>query len=636
MALRAIQLFILLLVINYSTCSKVCANEDYQYALALMKERKEYQYAAEKFNTFAENNPESDEAPKALFYMAGCLARLGKDNSAANTYKKIIKLYPDTAEEILLDSYAYGADAYFRAKLYQNAAELYTGLIKNYPESAKAESSTYWLAECHNRLAGSETAHNTENKDYKTAIETYTKLYKAYPDSRFLPDALTSAGLLAYNFKDYENSSFFFSLYDDIDYELEAEKQELITYHYAESLYWLKDYKAAAKRFTRITENYPQGRFIAESYAGLGWCSYAQGEPAKAAEAFRNAAELYQDATSALNSHFDAAAAYEEAENIDNAVQEYSIIIKAESHPKKQAALVRLGILQKDSKIAESASLLSQAFNPDAENSDKTLSIEAGILLGEKKFDLKEYQEAADIFAKIVELAPNSKYAPFALYHLALSRSKLEMYKEASTAIKLLLKNYPDTPLRLQAAYAIADYQYTLGDTRKSNIAYQWLTEEAEKWAARYIETHEVDNQEKFLRDAEDIAAASMLRLAESLYKDKNSADAQDKAKDYFSRYISRFPDNPRLSAALLRMGELTEGDNLSIAHTYFINAISSAENNSAINPDDEEFSNIIMHAKYRLCLNNLLLSKKSGDDSINSARSVLILARADSVSFFS
>ena len=129
-------------------------------------------------------------------------------------------------------------------------------LIVAYPDSKPVENSTYWLAECYNRLAIS-SEHNTANSNYQNAIKTYLEFQKKYPVSKFLPDALTSAGILAYNFKDYQQSSFFFSLFDDIDFELEADKQELITYYAGESLYWLKDYKAASKRFKTIVEKIP-------------------------------------------------------------------------------------------------------------------------------------------------------------------------------------------------------------------------------------------------------------------------------------------------------------------------------------------------------------------------------------------
>ncbi len=611
MAQKMLQLFTLLAVIALHTCCASYADEDYKYALALMKERKEYKSAAEKFNNFVQTNPDSNDAPKALFYMASCLARLGKDNSAGSAYEKIIMLYQNAEPSLIINSYAYGADAYFRAKLFKKAGKLYEKLINAYPDSKPVESSIYWLAECYNRLAVS-SEHNIANSNYQKAIKTYLDFQKKYPVSKFLPDALTSAGILAYNFKDYQQSSFFFSLFDDIDFELEADKQELITYYAGESLYWLKDYKAAAKRFKSIVKNYPSGKFIAESYAGLGWCYYSLQETLAAAEAFKNAAINYKNTNDALNSHFDAAAAFEEAGNTADAIKEYRIVINSESHPKKQAALVRLGVLQKDSSSSESSELLSQAFDPNNKQADKSLSIEAGILLAEKSFDNKEYAKAASIFQKIVKLAPNSKYAPYALYQLALARSKQKEYKKASTAIKLLLKNYPDTPLRLQAAYAIADYQDILGDTKKSEIAYKWLAQESEKWATEFLSSHQVDNPKKFAQDAKDIAAASLLRLAEALFKIKNSPEAQTKAKDFFSDYINRYPNNPRLAAALLRLGELTEADNLQIAHTYFKNAISSAANFTNSNSKDIEYSNIIMHAKYRLCLNNILLSQKA------------------------
>ena len=615
MSARTTQLLILLVLIGLSIGAGYSADEDYKYALSLMQERKEYKNAAEKFSEFISANPENKNTPKALFYMASCLAQLGKDSSAAGTFEKITRLYPQADKALLIDSYAYSADAYFRAKLYNKASQLYQHLITAYPDITQAESSLYWLAECYNRLATAAENHTPENEFYRKALSSYRKLAEKYPTSRFLPDALTAAGLLAYNFKDYQQSSYFFSCYNEIDIELEPAREELITYHEAESLYWLKDYKAAEKRFNRVITEFPTGRFLAECYAGLGWCRYSLGNTAGAAQAFKKAAENYKAENAAVNAHFDAAAAFEEAGDTAAAIQEYKQVIKTEAHPRKQAALVRLGVLQKDTASPEITELLHQAFDPEKPTADTDLSIEAGILLAEKKFDRQDYSAAEKIFTRIIKIAPSSKYAPYALYQLALVRSRQQKYAQASEAIKLLLKNYPESQLRLQAAYAIADYQDILGDTKKCRIAYRWLAAESEKWAENFLQKHQVDNPDKFSREARDIAAASLLRLAESLYKDKENPDSVSQAKDYFSSYITRYPDNPRLAAALLRLGELTEDDDLEIAHTYFKNAISSANNSTAADPADTEFKNIIMHARYRLCLNNILLAKKITSD---------------------
>ncbi len=613
MAATRLQLLILLIVTVFSGTMTLKADEDYKYALALMKERREYKSAAEKFNDYITANPDSNDTPRALFYMAGCLARLGKDSSAASTFEKLIRLYPHADSDLICQAYAYGADAYFRAGLYKKASELYADLTRIFPNAKQAESSLYWQAECYNRLA-SASEHNSENQFYKQALSGYALLQQQYPTSRYLPDALTSAGILSYNFKDYQQSSAFFELYNEIDIELEPAREELVTYYSAESLYWLKDYKAAMKRFNKIINNYPTGKFIAESYSGLGWCYYNTGEIAQAAVTFVKAAEKLTTQSAALSSHFDAAAAFEEAGDTENAIKEYRLVVAADSHSKKQAALVRLGILEKDSGNPDITRMLSQAFTPQSADADKNLSLEAGVLLADKNFANGNYNQAVKVFSKIVKIAPGSKYAPYALYQLALANSKLNKYREASTAIKLLLKNYPDTSLRLQAAYAIADYQDILGAKNKSNIAYKWLAQEAEKWAETYIQKQQVNNPEKFRKDAGDIAAASLLRLAESLYKDRDNPKAQAEAKDYFSSYITRYPDNPRLAAALLRLGELTEKDNLQIAHTYFKNAIASAERAAVNATDDPEFSNILMHSRYRLCLNDILLSQQQND----------------------
>ncbi len=614
MKLAKIPLFIIILLIYLTSSGRYArADEDYKYALALMQERREYKNAADKFAEYIQDNPDSAQAPRALFYMASCLAHLGKDSSAGNAYERILKLYPASDNKLLLEACAYGADAYFRAELFKKASELYSNLIDKFPESPQAESSLYWLAESLNHLAMS-AQRRPDDPTYQRAIRSYLKLHTAYPTSRFLPDALTSAGILAYNFKDYENSSYFFSLYDELDIELDPQKQELITYHNAESLYWLKNYEQAKKKFESVITNYPQGHYLAQSYAGIGWCNYALKNIEAAAQAFSKAAELYTDPVTALSTSFDAGAAYEEIGATEKAINEYKKVVAAVTHPQKQAALIRLSILQKGELAPELSALLSQTFNTQSDNDNTPQTLEAGILLAENELDKQEYHKARTILTRIIEIAPDSDYAPFAIYQLALAESKLGRYKEASAAIKRLLKNYPETPLRLQAAYAIADYQKLLGDTEKSNIAYKWLAEESENWAKKYLAEHQVDDAEKFTRDARDIAAASLLRLAETLFKESNNPEAQNQAKDYFSLYITRYPDNSRLGAALLRLGELTEQENPEIAHNYFKNAANAAERAIATDPDTAEISRIRMHAAYRLCLNNFLLAQQARD----------------------
>ena len=612
---RFINIFILLLLLIIGNNNKTAtANEDYRYALALMQERKEYRTAISKFRKYIKENPAEADTPKAIFYMASCLAKTGKDTSAGNSYEQLIKLYPNTDRELLLQATAYGADAYFRAENYNKAIDLYSIILSRYPESTECETALYWSAEAYNRLL----QKNKENKElYTKAITSYQKLENKFPQSRFLQDAKLSAGLLAFSFKKYTEAIPFFSAYLKNASLLIPEKKELALYHLGESLYWEKDYQQAEQYFKKIISEYPSGKYLAESYSGLGWCAYSLNDQPAAAKNFSQAAQKHHNSKQAINEHFNAAVAFTQAGIAGKAENEYRNIIHNSPNSKSQISLLKLGTLLKKHpdkhKQEEAEILFRQAYNYTADNIDETITIEAGILLAEILVKKYKYIDAENIYHNIANNYPDSKYISFALYQLALTQAELKKYKKASLNIKKLLKNYPESSFRLQAAYAIADYQNKLGQTEKSRIAYQWLSTKGIDWAKKYCNANKTENPDTYLKEAKNIAAASLLHLAESLYTQENNQQAIEKAKNYFTDYVNRFPENPRTAAALLRLGELTEKSNPDIAEKYFQNTINTINN---LNKDqiDTELANVFLHAQYRLCINLLFQAQNEID----------------------
>ena len=66
---------------------------------------------------------------------------------------------------------------------FKDAADLFTEVIKTYPQNALADNAVYWLGECHYSMG-----------DYKKAILVFQSLTLKYPKSEKVPDAILKLG----------------------------------------------------------------------------------------------------------------------------------------------------------------------------------------------------------------------------------------------------------------------------------------------------------------------------------------------------------------------------------------------------------------------------------------------------------
>lgn len=535
--------------------------EDFQYALALMGEREEYALAAEKFEDFARRNPSHNLAPKAMFYLGGCYTRMKKDATAAETYMQLVKLYPQAEEKIRQEALSYGGDAWFRASRFDKAAEMYSELLRAYPKCQLAESALYWRAECGTRLAAAGTDKGGE--EYRKALVDYKQFIGEYPASKLRADALNSAGFCAYEAKDYPRAQDFFTQFIR-EFPQDTRNEEAL-YHVADSCYWQEDYVAAQTGFKNLLTRFPNGKLSAEARAGLGWCSYGQKEYTQAGREFLEASRQQKDRAMSLASLYDAGVAFEQAGDDAAAEESFTQVAEEAAHPRQARALARLGglarrkSLQMPQKVSaeelqKAEALLNRAFARIDECGSAEEAAGAVVQLGETRLDLERFDAAAEAFAVVARRWPESRFAPYALYQYSLACSEQKKYAEAAEAIRELLKNYPQNGLRLQAAYAMADYQYALGEVEKSRKAYLWLADGGMSWAQK----SSAEGRAAQIERANELAAKSLLRLGESYYAGGNPGDTAE-AEKFFSRLRGDHGQSAYAPAACLRLGEINE-----------------------------------------------------------------------------
>lgn len=600
--------------------------EDYRYALALMSERGEHQLAGEIFERFVRANPGHELAPRAVFYLAGCYSRQQQDASAGDAYRRMLVSYPAAPEELRTQALAYGGDAYFRAGAYEKAAQMYAQLLEKYPQNPLAETCLYWQAESYAQLA--QALPQKRGELYNQAVEGFTRFFADWPESKMRAEALYSAGLSAYDARDYQRAREYLERLAR-EFPQDPRLQEAL-YHAADSCYWLEDYAAATAGFTRLIGMFADGRFVSEARAGLGWCAYAREDYAQAAREFSEAARLCKDGQKALESSFDAGVAYEMAGDSEAARSEFGKVAASAGHRRQLKALVRLGAIsraQARDLPERRAELLAQARRElegayallDA-GSEAELAASAAVLLGECCYDLGDYTAAAEAFSAAAVRWPQERYSPFALYQLALSLAQQKDYQKAAEAIRTLLLEYPQSELRLQAAYAMADFQQALGQVERSRLAYKWLAEEGADWARE--NTADPQAREKMLAQARALAARALLRLGESHYARAATEEIeQSLAAEYFRRLCAEHPQSPHIPAALLRLGEIAEkGGDFTGACGHYERALAVAESadRELSAPEAAELAQLAqvrLYAEYRRAVVRVLLAQRAQGD---------------------
>ncbi len=542
------------------------AEENFIYARTLVVERRDYDIAAQKFAAFVQTHPDHPRAPEAMSLMAVCFSNQQKDASAADAYLRLLKQYPNAREKLRAEAMISGGHAAFKVGRFGQAIELYTMLLKNFPRSPDTEEALLWRGEAQARLMNAHAKAGRGEEEaaaYEAALKDFEAFLLRYPASKRVPDVLYGAGFAGYDRQDYARAVEFFGkfLAEAKDDRRAAEAQ----YFLAESWYWQEAYPRARQAFEVVVAEYPRSDHLAEARSGIAWCDYAEGKLVDAARGFIEASRLCgEDRAQALSALYDAGSAFREAGKPEKAEVQFAAVAAAEGHPRRGKALFRLAEIKRDAArkaggearaagLREAVRLFTEALN---EPSVGESAPETAMFLGETYLDLRDFERAAQVFASMHRQWPDHRFAPYALYHLALARSQNEEYDKAATTIRELLRQYPKSRLRLQAAYAMAECQWALGKKQKSRLAYTWIADKGPAWAQSFRD--EAGQPAPGLAEkARELAADSLFRLGESFYPDEN----RDAARSFYARLIAEYPESPQVALAHLRTAEMAELD---------------------------------------------------------------------------
>jgi len=567
--------------------------EDFQFAWQLMSDRQEYDLAATKFAAFVAGHPTHAKAAEALSYMGGCYMQLKKFGAAAEAYARLLAEYPKAEAKLRLDAMLNGGHANIRLEHYDRAVEMYGALLQTYGEDRAAESALFWRGEAEARLGHKARKDGTKSEAwFAKAVQDFDDYSKRYPESKRCGAAVANAGFGCYDMGDYARAvERFQRLLKDYPTDSRAEDCQL---YLGESLYRLKRYPEAREAYAAFLQQFPKSRLRTDARSGMAWCDHAQGKILEAAKGFAEAAQFAADnAGKAIQAHYDAGAAFREAGAFDEAIQELAQVAGVQGHALQGAALFRMGAfrLEQAKAVAREIAAARQADQRDQaraleakraaltqeaiQHLKKAIALpslggdapEAGTFLGEAYLDVADYAAATQAFSEVASKWPKDARAPWALYHMALSlreqaraleakdpKGAAEKTREAKEALQQVFTLHPTSRLRLQAAYAMADYQASLGEVDKSRAAHTWIVEQGVAWARAWRGADGKGDADLVAR-AEEFAVDSLFRLGESYYPKENPA----KSSEYYNLVIQRYPKTRQAAMAMLRLGEFAE-----------------------------------------------------------------------------
>lgn len=211
-----------------------------------------YEQALAQFTEFLQKNPDSPEAPAAMFNLGMACYRLQYYDQAITTWRDLLARYPQAAQA--QDAMYQIADTQFGLGQFEAAQATYQQLQQAWPKGSHAADAAFGLANC---------AYNLGHDD--AAIAAFSAFLQAYPEDARVEDA--ELGI---------QSCYYRSGKDMEEYLARRPDSAL-----AADVYWSKgqeafaagDFATAARNFEKVTLEFPGSEsgpaalfYLAESY----------------------------------------------------------------------------------------------------------------------------------------------------------------------------------------------------------------------------------------------------------------------------------------------------------------------------------------------------------------------------------
>ncbi|MBI5630209.1 MAG: tetratricopeptide repeat protein [Elusimicrobia bacterium] len=400
--------------------------------------QKNYEDSFQLYEKYAQEHPDSAQAPVALYRAGQSLYNARFYTQALEAWKKLMSRYPQAKEA---EAAAFqSADTLFRAQKYGESMAAYRAILKNFPSDSR-------LAMARLRLA--QAAYNA--KDDAAAVKEVQELVGQFPGSPEASDGLeilesaldrlrkadfkaVLRGMIAaaaakpiaadlqfrlarrcFEAKDYAEAASEFQKFS-VEHTNHAELGKA-QFYLGESWFKLSNFQEAIPAFERLLDNFERGENTALALFHLASASYGLKKHQEAIRYYLRLIEEYPEAEYVKAAQFNLALSYKAVGRPDmsqDAYQKY-VGLAGASDPAALSALWEVFAIQKDRRDYEGAlstlSRIGERAQPGAE-----MALEAAYRAGEIYVAQKRPDEAQNAWEKLRPMRPAGN--PFRLQAL--------------------------------------------------------------------------------------------------------------------------------------------------------------------------------------------------------------------------
>lgn len=414
----------------YDTDTKLRIGDSY-YAIS------DYSNAIAYYNKAIGAEPGGDYA---MFQIGNSYYRSEQNYEAVTTFRKFLRIYPYSR---LREQAQYNiAYIYLNSENYSQAVEEFKTVINKYPNTSWAARSQYNIGD---------TYYNAG--EYKKAIEAYRKVMEKYPESEYILEAVNGIQYAQLSSGKTDSSS--------------AVLEEFLASHPHTSM-------ADRLRF-RQADNFMQS-----------------GNYSRAIDEFQQYIRITNNQQLLPDAHFNLAVAYEQVNKIDEAVNQYQLIV--EEYPNSERAASALAAL---GQIALRRNNYQQSYNYYSRLSkqDPQYRLEAHIGMGNAQLAMNNIDQAEQQFQAALDI--NSSYDPanVGLARVALNQND---FQKAENLLASVAESNT-TEVGAEAQYLLGVVKQQQGNYQESvkafssvNILYgaysEWVAKSLLKKAESYIQ----------------------------------------------------------------------------------------------------------------------------------------------------
>lgn len=217
---------------------------------------------------------------KAYFILGDVLNRLGRGDEAADMFRRVLELYPDSyfAKDIKL---MLGTHYFARGEL-DSAWTLFAGLLKEGLDPESTRIARFYLANIY-----------YSSREFRRAEEAFRRLLEDYPRAREMPDILFGLAESLYQLGRFQEAlEYYRRIVGKFPGSAPADDAQ---YNTAWCLIELGKEDEAMDALRQLLRRYPESEFAASAQFTLGDYLYNRGRYREAMEAYRKVLERYPD-----------------------------------------------------------------------------------------------------------------------------------------------------------------------------------------------------------------------------------------------------------------------------------------------------------------------------------------------------